>query len=285
MTSLRSQKGPLPLPRYAQGPLPLPRYGQGPLPLPRSQEVLDETPLRTFTFLRALALRPEIRSALEARGYTLDAHEQGWTLLEQASRAWRRGDTGAEHDQRARSATAELEAWALPTFRIGRAALAHAHPQHEAFVFRGFLASKRAGGVLPKARSHQGDAAIIVLVSDLLDRLDELEGSLGREGTREADRAALATLAARGVTPGERARVRGLLGLAMSLGPLPDGDAPKEEPDAHRNDLLALRAWYEDWAEVARVMIRRRDHLILLGLAKRKSPAAVKPPVERRVGT
>lgn len=63
----------------------------------------------------------------------------------------------------------------------------------------------------------------------------------------------------------------------MSLRPLPDDDALQEEPDAYRNDLLALRVWYEDWAEVARVMIRRRDYLILLGLAERKSPTVKAP--------
>ena len=35
--------------------------------------------------------------------------------------------------------------------------------------------------------------------------------------------------------------------------------------------LRALRAWYRDWSETARAVIRRRDHLLMLGLSQRKS--------------
>jgi hypothetical protein len=34
--------------------------------------------------------------------------------------------------------------------------------------------------------------------------------------------------------------------------------------------LVALRAWYEEWSEIARVAVTRRDQLIRLGLASRK---------------
>ncbi len=39
----------------------------------------------------------------------------------------------------------------------------------------------------------------------------------------------------------------------------------------------SLRAWYEDWSETARAVITRRDHLIRLGLAKRKKAAKRSP--------
>ncbi len=39
------------------------------------------------------------------------------------------------------------------------------------------------------------------------------------------------------------------------------------------DDLRALRAWYDDWAETARTVMTRRDYLIRLGLAKRKKSA------------
>jgi hypothetical protein len=44
----------------------------------------------------------------------------------------------------------------------------------------------------------------------------------------------------------------------------------KERQDA----LVALRAWIEEWSEVARAVITRRDHLILLGLASRRKSGA-----------
>lgn len=34
---------------------------------------------------------------------------------------------------------------------------------------------------------------------------------------------------------------------------------------------MALRAWHEDWSEMAKVAVKRRDYLIRMGLAKRKS--------------
>ncbi len=40
---------------------------------------------------------------------------------------------------------------------------------------------------------------------------------------------------------------------------------------AHSEAMMALRHWYEEWSEIARASISRRDYLILLGLAKRKS--------------
>jgi hypothetical protein len=33
-----------------------------------------------------------------------------------------------------------------------------------------------------------------------------------------------------------------------------------------------LRAWYERWSGIARIVIKRRDYLIQLGLAARRSP-------------
>jgi hypothetical protein len=58
---------------------------------------------------------------------------------------------------------------------------------------------------------------------------------------------------------------------------LPDAEkVAKSEADTLRN-LMALRAWYEEWSSIARVVIKRRDYLIRMGLAKRRV-LAVEPP-------
>ncbi len=44
-----------------------------------------------------------------------------------------------------------------------------------------------------------------------------------------------------------------------------------EREKKHVASLVALRAWYEEWSEIARAAIKRRDYLIRVGLAKRKS--------------
>ena len=53
--------------------------------------------------------------------------------------------------------------------------------------------------------------AAVLSVSDLLDRLDALETSPERKATRKTDRAALDTLAKRGIDAKERARLRALV--------------------------------------------------------------------------
>jgi hypothetical protein len=35
--------------------------------------------------------------------------------------------------------------------------------------------------------------------------------------------------------------------------------------------LLDLRDWYVEWAGIARLVVKRRDYLILLGLAERRA--------------
>ncbi len=111
----------------------------------------------------------------------------------------------------------------------------------------------------------------MVSVSTLLDRLDALENAPEREATRAADRAALETLRKRGITPAERARLRETVALAQRA-TTPVVPLPEPEQQKHRIETLReLRAWYIDWSSTARSVIRRRDHLILMGLGKRST--------------
>jgi hypothetical protein len=221
-----------------------------------SHDVLEATPGRMFRFLRAVAQRSEIRSALEAHGYTPEVHERGWRLLDNVSRG--RPKPSVSNDVVVRDSIAELDGWDERGFRICRAALAHLHPEQEAFVFESL---EPAAG--PEA---------VLTVSTLLDRLDALEGAPEREATREADHAALETLEQRGITRAERRRLRELVRVARTAVPTQGvNGAPNQEQ--YKSDLLALYAWLVDWSEMARVLIRRRDLLVLLGLARRKRPA------------
>jgi hypothetical protein len=54
-------------------------------------------------------------------------------------------------------------------------------------------------------------AGAVLSVKNLLDRFDAFESSPDRQPTREVDRAALATLEARGLGAAERTRLRGLV--------------------------------------------------------------------------
>jgi hypothetical protein len=137
-------------------------------------------------------------------------------------------------------------------------------------------------------------AGAILSIATFLDRLDALENDPARAATREADRAALARLAERGIDAAERARLRALVKTAMRAttdAPAPTPPrapstpaAPAELPVDQAESLRKLRAWYDDCSRTAKALIKRRDYLIALGLAKRskknKKGEAVAPVVD-----
>ena len=223
-----------------------------------SRETLEDTPLRVLPFLRAVGTSVPIRSILRAHGFTADEQKLGWTLLHAVSGFTE--DVKAETvDVKVRDAINTLDAWDEDGFRIVRAALTRLHPTQLSFVLAGIGPTVGAGAV--------------VGVKTLLGRLDALEKGPERKATRKEDHAALETLAARGINAKERARLSELVHISQSAS---ETEAPDEEGKAAREEayvkvLGALRVWYVDWSEMARSVVKRRDYLIRLGLAKRKS--------------
>jgi hypothetical protein len=113
--------------------------------------------------------------------------------------------------------------------------------------------------------------ASVLAMAHLLDRLDALDSSPAREATREAtrstDHAALALLAVRTLTlPAATSDA------ASSPSPIPP--PPPTPPRPRRNcprsttqsasdqetALRGLRAWFDEWSEIAKACIKRRDH-------------------------
>lgn len=225
-----------------------------PTPQP-SRQVLEELPPRSLKFLSALSKSTILYAALATRGYGESDHQEGWELLLQVT-GFRRPPAAPAESTAARDAAVEIDAWDEPNFRLIRAALDRRHPEQSLFVFEGLSASTGAGSV--------------VGVATLLDRLDALQNSPERMATRDADHAALATLTKRGISQAERTRLRALVAIATTAAKTEEeaSDAANEPPS--NEALLRLHAWYGEWSEVARAVIKRRDHLIRLGLAKRK---------------
>ncbi len=216
-----------------------------------SRQTLEETPARTLAFLRGVGTSATIRAILGQRGYSPEEHAQGWNLLHKVAGY---GDAKTTLDsETAQQAIVTIDAWDEPTFRIARAALERLYPEQAVFVFTNL-------------EPATGPAAVLT-VRMFLERLSALENSPERVATRNEDLAALEMLAKRGITKEERQRMQGLLDVAQGLGSVVESDAPSE---ARLADLMALRAWYDDWTETAKTVITRRDQLIRLGLAKRK---------------
>jgi hypothetical protein len=217
-----------------------------------TRQTLDEVPNRVLTFLLAVGESFPIRAALGTKGYQEQEHEYAWSRLRKLTSFAPQGTPAL--DRAVRDAATAIDAWDEPNFACIQATLARLHPEQERFVFH---------DLEPK----QGPESLMS-VTTLLDRLDALEGSCDRRLTRKADHAALATLAVRGYTRDYLARLRELVKTARQV--------PAPQPLAHDDRTqaqLELYAWLNDWSTSARAVIKRRSHLVRLGIGKLRKPA------------
>lgn len=242
-----------------------------------SDATLERTPARVLDFLTAVRKNRLVRAILAAHGYTAAMHAQGWDLL-RATGAWEQDDGAVEStsDPEAGAALATVDAWDEDAFTLIDGALKYDYPAQYARL-------------TAKLKPAQGESSVLV-VDELLARLDDLESgprdAKGRRPARDArskaararDHAALALLAERGIGKPRRDQMRALVGLARGFGavvvPTAQQQAQQEKAEqARRQTLLELRKWWESASSIARVHVKRRDHLISLGLAERAAPA------------
>jgi hypothetical protein len=109
----------------------------------------------------------------------------------------------------------------------------------------------------------------------VLDRLDNLRDGAERKATRKQDHEALELLATRRIDANLLQELRKHIKIAKSARPVTMADVtPGPDPNVERvKALIALRALYQEWSEIAKAVIRRRDLLIRMGLATRHRPA------------
>lgn len=232
--------------------------GKGP-----SDDTLAQLPRRVVTFLVGVGTIPEVRAKLVGRGYTDAVHQAGWTLLEhvggRASLA-----PPAPPDNRAGeeaaavpAAQTEVEAWATTNFAVASAALKHAYPAQHQLVFGDGL------------KAGQGGAAVLA-TRTFLTRVERLGAK--RRGAHPDDGKALALLGERGITEAERGRVGRLLETVQE-GRKPALVAPAPPSAPAREAQIKLYAWYNEWAGITHAVVKRRDHLVRMGLASLKRKA------------
>jgi hypothetical protein len=235
-----------------------------------SDRVLEETPARATTFLVAVGASPELRAILAHHGRMSERDlEQGRQLLLDViavpPAALPSFDSTEAIAQRA--ALAEVDQWDEPTYQRASAALRRFHPSAAEYLFRDLAASRGAAAV---------HGALTFLT-----RIDTLEAGTDpeRAATRDDDKKAVELLASRGIDRAERIRVRDLATLAIA--PTKTPVAPVASPNLakRRETLLALRKWFEDWSATAHAVVRKRQHLIRLGLSKAKRRARRDEPV------
>lgn len=224
------------------------------------QRTLEETPARVFEFLRGLHRNAAIRKTLAEKGFDDPALQEGWVLVLKVAGYKAPAEVEVIEDDEANVAQRDLERWLSEALRVLRATLSRHFPDQGDFVLDGLTAA-------------DGFEAVAT-VATLLDRLDALESSPDRAATRDDDKRALELLAKRVLPSSERQRLRALVDKVIRAKNLPAAPPPSvstsKKEAQHLEDLKALRAWYEEWSEIARAVISRRDWLILLGLARRK---------------
>lgn len=242
-----------------------------------SDDVLERVPGRALNFLSGVGKLPELRGALALRGYTHEVHARGWRLLDLAAGRSLQPATqdGDNVTQTVDDAEEAIDLWDEPNFAVARATLRHNHPAQYAYVFGDGLAASRGKGS-------------VLGTLTFLNRLDDLERAPEREATRDADHAALAALAERGIDKSERARMRKLVvtvqeGVApvVAINSKVAASRKKDPAPMSREAKMALYVWYTEWSEIARVVTSNRAYLIRCGLAaprKGKAPAMKPKP-------
>jgi hypothetical protein len=200
-----------------------------------------------------LGLRDDrVLRLLESRGFSASDHEQGWQLLRNLGMT--RSVPVASSGNGALETA--IESWRLEWTRIARVSLARSFPELCDALFR---ASKKK------------DQTPLVLLLRFLDRLEKLQSARDTNS-----RAALAKLASRGLTSERIAEGRALVDQ-LKRPALPAVPNANQRRSAIKKAEDALWAYYIEWSEIARAVIKDRRLLDVLGYGEKAAPHEVMP--------
>ena len=229
-----------------------------------SDTTLATTVPRALALLRGAGTNLTIRAALQRRGFTKEVRQHGWSLIEKAS-GHDVDAPASDFDRIVAGAIKTLSDDDDAVLKITEASLRVVFPAQCKYLLAGLIPS-------------EGPEAVLNMAT-FTTRMKDLETSPDRKDTRKDDLAAVALVEKRGIDPTERARLEELVATANSAEDIDPSVATTaaQEAEKQRQALAELRTWYEEWAGIAHAVIKRRDHLILLGLAKRKKAKKAKP--------
>jgi hypothetical protein len=196
---------------------------------------------RVFEFL--IGLRDDrVLVALGARGFGEEQHARGWELLTALGLT----RVAALPAPKTNQAELALTAWRYEWLRIARASLEQDFPTVHEQLFGG----------LYKRRSET-----LGIVLAFLARFDKLQ-----RASDATSRAALAKLRTRGLTSERIDEVRQFIeAMRRPAEPAPErGNAAKRRAATHKAET-ALWAYYVEWSQIARAVIKDERLLKLLG--------------------
>ena len=223
-----------------------------------STHTLEDTPRRAVEFIRGVGASREVMRFLMTGGYTPKIHLEGIRLVNDVL-LFVAKPAATPQTSAFSTAQKEIKQWVKTDFRRIQVALPRFFPEQAAYLFAGLDVS--------------GPMDAVALVEIFLQRIGALANDPERKSTRKADHAALAMIEARNITKATLKHLQALVTETHATPAVPPVEAPTSEPDGRLDALIALRAWYADWAETARIVLTRRDHLIRVGLATRKPRA------------
>ena len=203
-------------------------------------------PARLLAFLQGLA-DPAIRARFAAVGWSDAQAHEAWDLLLELKAGNLLPATPHDAANPILDAIAACDAWASTGLIRARALLQLHFPEQAAFVFANIQPAK---GI-----------AVVLDVSTFLERRSALDPD------------ARAVLEDAGVTNAVATRLAALVRAVRESQPPPVED-PHRSAAARTVTLRKIHAWLTAWTEIARTVITRRDHLIRLGIAKRRFSAA-----------
>jgi hypothetical protein len=215
-------------------------------------------PVRLLTFLQGAA-DPAVRAQLVAIGWSEQDAEDAWSLLNRL-----RGPTVTPSPVNpVPAAFAACEEWHSTWLTRMRVLLQMTHPDQARFLFHDLTTARGLGAVID--------------LSAFLERRERLDNDPHRNPTRTADHQALAIIARAGATPEMRKRWRAAVDTVHSPTDAGTDAEPQLDDGFEAQRLETLRkiwVWITTWSEIARTGVTRRDHLIRLGIAKRRARQA-----------
>lgn len=215
-----------------------------------SSKTLEKTPGRVMSLLRGFSSNI-IQRALAPHGFNQATADEGWRHLQRS--LGYAPDAEAVLPDDVREAVRVLDKADEPAFRLVRAALRGKHAATLAELVKGI--------------GPATGFASVYSMGELTSRLDALDAKKD-----SASKAAIEKLIVRGVTRELREEWKQHVRLAKKVKDLGDRDALLAAELARVEALIAAREYWLEWADIAATAITRRDLLIRLGLAERRSP-------------
>ncbi|MBU1412269.1 hypothetical protein KKC22_12220 [Myxococcota bacterium] len=202
---------------------------------------------KMMTMLRGLQ-HPAIQQGLARHGFDQEDFDEGWHLMDAAMGRSFAFVKPALPKNLLNEVIPEIDRWENTHFDVADAALKRRYPTVHAELFQNL--TKMSGN------------EVLLSVTTFVNRYEALSARTG-----DTDKAAVALLHKRGITPDSVAGVKALLEKARNIR---SSDLPAPDPEKVRQMDKAVEemwAWYQDWAQIARVALPNKRLRIHLGIS------------------